>query len=86
VPRIAALAGAGILERLELKSAFVQANRPSISKKAPSVGGHEVRHLLPLPDVTVKPEATVHCVDHPIATFRELYILNSAFRCVHAGK
>ena len=78
MPRIAALAGARILERLELKSAFRQANGTAISKKAPPVCRHEVRHLLPLPHVAVKPEATIHRVNHSVATLRKLQVLDSA--------
>lgn len=85
VPRIAARPGAWIFQWLELQSAFWQANGTAISKKAPPVCRHEVRHLLPLPHVTVKPEATIHRVDHPVATLRELQVLDGAWS-FHPGK
>jgi hypothetical protein len=69
---------ARILERLELKAGFWQADRTSVFQEALPVGRYEVRHPAPLPHVPVQPEATVHRVDHPITTLRELDVICSA--------
>jgi hypothetical protein len=40
-----------------------------------SIGGHEVRHWAPHPDVPVQPESAVHCVNHAVAAQGKLHPL-----------
>jgi hypothetical protein len=75
VPGVATDAAPGILEWLELQAAFWQTYRASVIKQALAVSRHEVGHLAPVPHVSVEPEATVHRVDHPLTTLRELDVV-----------
>ena len=55
VPRIAAYARAGILQRLELETGLSEPDRRTESKQPLTIGRDEMRHLAPLPDVAVQP-------------------------------
>jgi hypothetical protein len=79
MPGITADACAGILERLVLEPGLWQAHCASVVEQTPAAGRHEVRHLAPLPHVTVKPEPAVHRVNHPITALCELDILYGAW-------
>ena len=85
MPGVPANAGARILERLVLQAGLWQAYRASVIKEALAVGRHEVRHLAPLPHVTVEPEPSVHRVDHPLATLRELDGVYGAWWSIHSA-
>lgn len=78
MPGVASDARPRVFERLELKAGFWQADRAPVLEEALPVSRYEVRHLTPLPHVAVEPEATVHRVDHPITTLRELDVPYSA--------
>jgi hypothetical protein len=39
----------------------------TIREQQIAVGGDKVRHLAPLPDMSMEPKATVHGVDHSLA-------------------
>jgi hypothetical protein len=75
MPGVAADASPRVLEWLELQAAFWQTYRASVLKQALAVSRHEVRHLAPIPHMPVEPEPTVHRVDHPITTLRELDVV-----------
>lgn len=68
MPRIATNARSRILERFVLEALGWYPHLPAVGKQAFAVGRHEVGHLASLPDVSVKPEAARHGVDHPFAT------------------
>jgi hypothetical protein len=74
VPRAPSLAGPRVLQRLELKSLWRQANFSTVSEELLAVGRNEMRHLMSLPSMAVKPESTVHGVDHPISPPTEFSI------------
>jgi hypothetical protein len=78
MPSVAAEPRARVLERLELQAGFWEAYRASIIEQALAVGRHEVRHFAPLPHVAVEPETTIHRVNHPITTLRELDVVYGA--------
>jgi hypothetical protein len=74
MPRLTTLSGAWIFQRLELEAGGRQPYGTSVRQQSLSVGGDEMRHGAPVPDVAVQPEPTVHRVNHPIATPDELPI------------
>ena len=78
MPGITPDPGAGILQWLELQPAFRQTHCASIPDQPFSVRRDEVRHFAPLPHMTVQPQATVHGVDHPLATLHELDVVYGA--------
>lgn len=55
VPGVAPDAGAGILQRLELKALLGQPDGVAIFEQSLAVGRHEMGHSLPLPHVTMEP-------------------------------
>jgi hypothetical protein len=67
VPRIATYARSRILQRLELETGLPEADRRAESEQSLTIGGHEVRHLAPFPDVAVQPQTAIHRVNHPSA-------------------
>lgn len=71
MPRIAALAGAWVLQRLVLESIARQAELASDCDERLTVGGDEMRHRMPAIAVPVQPESAIHRVDHPVTTPRE---------------
>jgi hypothetical protein len=77
VPRIAANASAGILQRFELETGFTEPDHRAESKQSLTIGRDEVRHLAPLPDVAVQPETAVHRVYHPVAAGPKLQIFRT---------
>jgi hypothetical protein len=65
MPRVAADARAGILQRFELETGLTEADRRAESEQSLAIGRDEVRHLAPFPDVAVQPQAAIHRVNHP---------------------
>ena len=84
MPGVAANPRPRILERLELKPTFRQPDGASILDQALSVGRNEMRHAVPLPQVTMEPEPTIHRVDHSVATLLELEIGYGVRQPIHA--
>jgi hypothetical protein len=84
MPGITADARSRILQRLELKPGFRQTHRPSVLDQALSVCRHEMGHPVPLPHVTVEPQPTIHRVDHPITTLRELEVVSGGWQSIHS--
>lgn len=84
VPGITPDARSWILQRLELKPGFWQTYRASVLNQALSVRRHEMGHLVPLPHVTVEPQPTIHRVDHPITTLRELDVVCGGWQSIHS--
>lgn len=84
MPGITSNAGSRILQRLELQSRFRQAHRAPVLDEALPICGHEMGHPVPLPHVTVKPEPTIHRVDHPIPTLRELDVVDGGWQSIHS--
>ena len=74
MPRVATLPGARILERLELQASGGQSRFRPVGEQERTVGGYQVRHRPPFPEMPVQPEAAVHGVDHPLASRRELAV------------
>lgn len=83
MPRVTALPRAWVLEGLELQMVGRQADSMRVGKKPRLVCGHQVGHRASLPDVTVQPKPTVHCVGHSIAPPRELTICGGAIALSH---
>src|SRR5687767_11187542 len=83
VPCIAPYVGSRVLQWLELESVFRQPHRTSVFDEPFSIRGHEVRHLVPLPHVTMEPQPTIHRVDHPFPTLFELDVINRWWQSVH---
>src|SRR6185503_12042934 len=69
VPRIAAFAGAWILEGVKLKPALRHADRASVLEERFTIRRNEMRHAPAVPHVTVQPETSVHGIDHPVFSF-----------------
>jgi hypothetical protein len=69
---LAPLAGARVLERLVLEAVLAESDGGAVGEQRGAVGGDEVRHRRPAPDVAVQPEAAVHRVRHPVLPAREL--------------
>jgi len=74
VPRVSANAGAGILQRFELKATWRQTNRASVSQQQLAIGGDQVRHSVAFPHVPVQPESPIHRERHSIATAAEFSV------------
>jgi len=55
VPRVAPQTSAWVLEWLELEPIGGQANGAPVRQQQLAIGGHEVRHVMPLPHVSVQP-------------------------------
>jgi hypothetical protein len=53
MPGLATHASAWILQWLELETGLVEPDRRTESEQALTIGGHEMRHLAPFPDVAV---------------------------------
>ncbi len=71
VPSLASGSRARILERFVLKPFGRKSGDSTIREQQIAVGGDEVRHLAPLPDMPMEPEATIHGVDHSLASRSE---------------
>jgi len=67
VPRIATDARSRILQWLELEAGLPEPDGRAEAEQSLTVGGHEVRHLAPFPDVAVQPQTAIHRVNHPCA-------------------
>src|SRR5437762_675352 len=80
MPRIAADARSGVLQRFELKATFPESDRRTEPEQSLSIGRDEVRHLAPFPDVTVQPQTAIHRVNHPGATRPKFSILRTGDR------
>lgn len=74
VPRVLSSTRPRILEGFELKPLGRKPNVPTIGEKAFSISRDQMRHRVTLPAMTVQPEATVHCEDHPVTTTREFAV------------
>lgn len=86
MPRLASDAVARILQWVVLQLAIGDANASSPRKQSFPVARHEVRERLAVPDVSMEPEATAHCVDHPFATIAELDPFGLKRRTVFRGR
>ena len=67
MPRLSPTARARILERLVLKALGGEPGLSSVLEQQFAIGGDEVRHFASLPHVPMKPEATIHRVNHPLS-------------------
>lgn len=74
MPRVAAHAGPGVLEGLELESRQRETGASPILEQQPSVRRDEMGHWSSLPDVPMEPEASIHRMNHPLAPRCELPI------------
>lgn len=74
MPRVTANRRPWIFKRLELETLLAQANPLTIGDQALAICGNQVRHLVPLPHMTVQPQPAVHRVDHSIATVVEFKV------------
>jgi hypothetical protein len=63
--------GTRILERLELKSLGRNSDAASVGEESLSISRDKVRETSSLPDMPMEPEATIHGVDHSVATRAE---------------
>jgi hypothetical protein len=50
-----------------LETGLAEADRRAESEQSLTIGGHEVRHLAPFPDMAVQPQTAIHRVNHPSA-------------------
>src|SRR6185437_11758122 len=71
VPRIALHAGARVLEWFVLEVFRLKPGSAPIGQELLAIGGDQVRHRAPLPDMAVQPESTVHRVQHAVQLFLE---------------
>jgi len=82
MPCVASDAGARILQRLELQTLRSNADHGTVPEQKRLICRDEVGERPPFPDVPVKPEPTVHRVDHPIAPLFEFSKLRSFARAL----
>ena len=82
MPCLAVRAGSGILERLVLQASFGQADAASVCEESLAIGGDEMRHRTPFPDVAVQPQAAIHRMQHPVSSLLELPIQDRGWRGV----
>lgn len=68
MPGVASDTCSRILEGLELKSFGGNSDATSVGEEALPVGRNEMCEAPSLPHVSMEPEATVHGVDHSLAT------------------
>lgn len=80
MPRIAANASPGILERFVLQALGGDADGLAVLKQERLVRGDEMRHASALPEMAVKPESAIHCVNHPVAPLFKLPKMQHAAR------
>lgn len=73
MPGVAPNSGAGIFQRLELEPMLRQTDGASICEQQLAIRRDEVRHLSPLPQMSMEPEAAIHGVHHPIAELCEFF-------------
>ena len=71
MPRVSAFTRSRILQRFELKTFSGDTNPSAIREKLHLVRRDEMRHRSTLPDVTVQPEAAIHCVQHSVPSALE---------------
>ena len=74
MPGVAAHAGSWILERFVLEPGDRQFDGAAVFDEALAVGGDEVRHRAPFPNMAVQPQPAVHRVHHPFASQCELAV------------
>jgi len=67
MPGIPAFARSRIFERFELEAMGGDADFGAVVEQPLFIGRHEMRHAPAFPHVPVKPEATIHRVDHAVA-------------------
>lgn len=77
MPRGAPNTGARVLQWLELQPFARKARRPAVLEQEFAVCRNEVCHRAAEPDMAMKPQPTIHGVDHPVAPARELAVLGS---------
>ena len=83
VPRFPSQADSGVFQGLVLKPRLRNADRVAICEQLLLVGGDQVCHRSPSPDVVVHPETAFHREDHPFPAVLELPI--GGFAYWHAG-
>src|SRR6185437_4181820 len=86
VPGVAPHTGARVLERFVLEVFRRESCPTTVGQEFLAIGGHQVGHAAPLPDMAVQPEAAVHRVQHSVAPLLELAVWGgpARTRCHHA--
>lgn len=76
VPCLASGFRARVLQWLALQIIDRKAHREAVTDQAIAVRGYQVCHQVASPAVSMQPQATFHCMNHPIAPPIELSELN----------
>ena len=71
VPCISAKSGSRVFQWLELEPFGREPDRAPVGKEAFAVCRNKMGHRVTLPSMTVEPESTVHCEDHPVEAVAE---------------
>lgn len=84
MPRLTSHFRARIAQWLVLNPVCRHPDRCTVREESRAIGADHVYHRSPFPDMTVQPHATVHRVNHPLASTHELARTRPACRVAQA--